>query len=225
MQIYFFGLCLPKLRFYLFSNLFSMIFWVKNWGIEKLPVPSFVTPISHIVFLLFLQKKKKREHLCQSALEPSPSSVSLTEIVFSFPFFGPCGKPWYQYAEAITWSRAAVALLDGDTASYVRNPDDEYSRRHRTEDYRYFSSLRPSPSYCAFISFHLCAVSSRNTQQRKMYDPTLSSYLDPFHIKLLVCNPWIRINRNNNRSLHNLNGRTYAEDSAISGKEAEVKKW
>lgn len=34
----------------------------------------------------------------------------------------------------------------------------------------------------------------------------------------------MRVNRNNNRSLHNLNGK-YAEDSVISAKEAEVKEW
>lgn len=65
MQIYFFGLHLPKLRFYLFIHSFSMMFWVKNWGIEKLPVPSFVTPIFHIVFLLFsfTEKEKKRTYM------------------------------------------------------------------------------------------------------------------------------------------------------------------
>lgn len=35
----------------------------------------------------------------------------------------------------------------------------------------------------------------------------------------------MRINRNNNRSLHTLNGSKYAEDSVISSKEAEVKEW
>lgn len=77
---------------YLLVHSFSLMFWVKKkLGHRKnCQFPRLSHRFFHIVCFCYfcLQKKKKREHLCQPVLEPSPSSVSLTEIrVLSVPFF------------------------------------------------------------------------------------------------------------------------------------------
>lgn len=124
MQIYFFGLHLPKLPFYLFICSFIHFPWCfgeKKLGHRKnCQFPRLSHRFFHIVFFCYfcLQKKKKREHLCQSVLEPSPSSVSLTEIVHSVLFFsGPvetllpvCGSNNMEarWARVAGWRRCLV---------------------------------------------------------------------------------------------------------------------
>lgn len=88
MQIYFIGLLKAKLQSYLFICLFFIMFWGKNWGIEKLPVPSFVTPVfPYCISAIFVYKKrkeKKKENIYfMSVRSGSESPVYL----FSFPTF------------------------------------------------------------------------------------------------------------------------------------------
>lgn len=196
MQIYFLGLHLPKLRFDLFIHLFSMMFLVKNWGIEKLPVPSFVTPIFHIVFFCyFCLQKKRKANIYVSLLWNRVPHLFLSRRLFfpSLPFFRAVWKSLIPGCGSnnMEGRRWMVTL--------PRMSEIQMTSIQGATELRIIASapLRgPSPSYCAFISFHLSAVSSRKKkQQRKVYSPTLSFYLDPLHIKLLVCRPWMRRNR------------------------------
>lgn len=76
-----------------------------------------------------------------------------------------------------------------------------------------------SASYCAFISFHLPAVSSRKHpgKAEKYTTQPRVLILHPLHIKLLVWIRWMGINRHNNRSPSTLNDSKCAVDSVISG--------
>lgn len=198
-----------------------MTFWVKKTGASKNCQFPCLSPILHFVFLLFLFKKK-RTFL---------SVCSGTESLICFSHWGCPFLPFFQ----VVW-KTLIPVCGSNNVSVPparrwmvtlsRMSEIQMTSIQGSTELRIIA-IAPlwgrSPSYCAFISFHLSAVSSRKAQQRKMYNPTLISDLDPLHIKWLVCNRWMRISRNNNRSIHTLNGSKYAEDGVISGKETEAK--
>lgn len=174
MQIYFLELHLPKLRFYLFIHLFSMMLWVqKNWGIEKLPVPSFVTPIFHIVFFaIFVYRKREKRTFMWVC--------SGTESLVCFSHWG---------SSSLLFFRAVWKTLIGGCGSNNMEGRRWMVTLHRMSEIQVTSiqsatelriiAIAPlrcrTPSYWAFFSFHLSVVSSRKKQQRKVYSPTLSS--------------------------------------------------
>lgn len=199
MQIYFFGLHLPKLPSYLFICAFIHFPWCvlgkkKKLGHRKKTASSLVchTDFPYCAFLLFLfTEKEKREHLCQSVPEPSPSSVSLTEIVLFRPFFfGARGTPVASVWKTITRKRAGLVLLDGDAASHVRNLDDKYPRRHRAEDYHYCSSARP---FSVLLCFHFlssfCCQLKKNPAKENV-QPNLEFLFESNGAKVVATQTW-----------------------------------
>lgn len=129
--------------------------------------------LSHCFSILYfcyfcLQKGGEKERTfisCQSVLEPSPSSASLAEVAavfFSYPFFRPCGKRWYEYMEAITRKRDTVVTLPHMSEIQMTSIQCATELRIIAT-----APLRGrSPPYCALGFFHLHAVSSRKHPAR-----------------------------------------------------------
>lgn len=213
---------------FIYPSIFHHGLGIKTGASKSCQFPRLSHWFSILYFCYFrLQKgKKKRTFIsCRSVLESS--SVSLAEVsVIFFPFLRPCGKPWYQYVEAITGKRDAVMLLDGDTASYVRNPDDKYSRHYRAEDYHYCSSSRPfSILLCFhFLSSSRCQLEKTSSKMGKCATQPWVLVLHPLHI-VIGMQSLDGINRNNNHSADALNDSEFTVDNLISGEEAKVKEW
>lgn len=137
----------------------------KNWAIEKLPVPSFVTPVfPYCISAIFVYKKRgeKRENIYfMSVRSGSESPVSFSRWGCSgflfLPFFRPHGKPWYQYMEAITRRRDTVVTLPH--MSEIQMTSIQCATELRIiAAAPLWGRLLP---YCALVFFHLPAVSSR----------------------------------------------------------------
>lgn len=167
------------------------MFWVKTGASKKLPVPSFVTPIFHIVFFAIFVYRKRKRRTFMSVCSGTQSLVCFSYRDCSFrPFFRAPWKPCCQCVEAITWKRAGLVLLDGDTVSYVRNLDDKYSRRHRAEDYHYCFSARP---FSILLCFHFlssfCCQLKKNPATENV-QPNLEFLFESNVTKVVAAQTW-----------------------------------
>lgn len=186
MQIYVFGLHLPKLPLYLFLG-------KKNWGIEK-TASSLVchTDFSILCFFaIFVYRKRKKENIYVSLFwNPVPRLFLLPRLFIPSLFFRGPWKPCCRCVEAITWKRAGLVLLDGDAASYVRNLDDKYSRRLRAEDYHYCFSARP---FSILLCFHflssLCCQLKKNPTKENV-QPNLEFLFESNVTKVAATQTW-----------------------------------
>lgn len=152
MQIYLFGLCKPKLHFYLFIYLFFIVLWVEKLGHQK-SASSLVchTGFSILYFCYFrLQKRAEKENIYFMSVRSGVPFLFLLLRLLRFSSATLFEAVW-KTVISVGGSNNMEARHRRDTASYVRNPDDKYSMCYRAEDYRCSSSFEAVR--CLFVHF------------------------------------------------------------------------